>query len=212
MPIHDWSAVDPGLFHDFHQSWTVELAAALNAGLLGPDYYALLTSPYDKAEAFKWGSLPEEEIYARIANRIAIKQRDGKLIAMVLVSSPGDLTDPKPLVAELAGLLKKGINLLVVNLFSSQGIHKAIWDEFGEEPFELPPDKPLTIAAYCAAELKTAYVEPVAIGDPLPSLPIFLTPAIYVPAPLEETYLATWSKCPAPLREAVEKSSKMSPD
>ncbi len=43
-----------------------------------------------------------------------------------------------------------------------------------------------------------------AVGDRLPGLPIFLTPGIYVPAPLEDTYQTTWSKCPAPLREVVE--------
>ncbi len=99
--------------------------------------------------------------------------------------------------------------LLVVDLFppsprDPQGIHKAIWDEIRDEPFELPPDKPLTVAAYSAGEPTTAYVEPVAVGDPLPGLPIFLEPGLYVPAPLEATYEATWSKCPEVLREAVE--------
>ena len=85
-----------------------------------------------------------------------------------------------------------------------QGIHKAIWDEIQDEPFELPPDKPLTVAAYSAGEPCTAYVEPVAIGDPLPEFPIFLEPGMYVPAPLETTYQSTWAKCPDPLKEAVE--------
>jgi hypothetical protein len=34
MPIHDWTRVDAGLFHDFHQSWTVALCNALNSGVL----------------------------------------------------------------------------------------------------------------------------------------------------------------------------------
>ncbi len=25
MPIHDWTRVDAGLFHDFHQSWSIAL-------------------------------------------------------------------------------------------------------------------------------------------------------------------------------------------
>jgi hypothetical protein len=67
------------------------------------------------------------------------------------------------------------------------------------------PVESLTVAAYLAAMPITAYAEPVAVGDPLPPLPIFLDPAIYVPAPLEETYQTTWSKCPAPLREEVQR-------
>ena len=42
MPAHDWTRVDAGLFHDFHQSWTIALRNALNAGVLPPDYFALV--------------------------------------------------------------------------------------------------------------------------------------------------------------------------
>ena len=42
MPIHDWTRVDAGLFHHFHQEWTVALCNALNAGTLPPDYFALV--------------------------------------------------------------------------------------------------------------------------------------------------------------------------
>ena len=102
----------------------------------------------------------------------------------------------------------EGINLLVVDLFppssrDPQGIHKAIWDRIANEPFELPKEKPLTVVAYAAGETKTAYVEPIAVGDLLPSLPIFLNEHAYVQAPLEETYNATWAKCPEVMRTAV---------
>lgn len=73
-----------------------------------------------------------------------------------------------------------------------------------DEPFELPPGKPLTAAGYDAALVKTAYVNPFAVGDPLPSSPLFLDDGIYVPAPLEASYQTTWQKCPEPVRELVE--------
>ncbi|MEW4566918.1 DUF4058 family protein [Tautonia sp. JC769] len=41
MPIHDWTRVEPGLFHHFHHSWIEELQRALNARVLPPDYYAM---------------------------------------------------------------------------------------------------------------------------------------------------------------------------
>lgn len=41
MPVHDWSRVGPGIFHDFHQSWIVAIRDVLNAGLLPADHYAL---------------------------------------------------------------------------------------------------------------------------------------------------------------------------
>ena len=41
MPMHDWTRVEAGIFHDFHLAWTVELRNALNGGLLPQGYYAL---------------------------------------------------------------------------------------------------------------------------------------------------------------------------
>ena len=101
MPIHDWTRVDAGLFHAFHQSWTVILCNALNAGGLPPDYFALpeqnirgpipdvltlrLSSegegPSETAPGLAVATVPprvrlvrrsEEEIYARKADRIAV--------------------------------------------------------------------------------------------------------------------------------------------
>jgi hypothetical protein len=41
MPVHDWTRVEAGIFHDFHVAWIGELRRILNSGLLPPDYYAL---------------------------------------------------------------------------------------------------------------------------------------------------------------------------
>jgi hypothetical protein len=40
MPIHDWTRVSHGTWHDFHLAWIAEIRNALNDGLLPPDYYA----------------------------------------------------------------------------------------------------------------------------------------------------------------------------
>ena len=41
MPVHDWTRVEDGIFHDFHPAWISELRKALNCGLLPSGYYAL---------------------------------------------------------------------------------------------------------------------------------------------------------------------------
>jgi hypothetical protein len=88
-------------------------------------------------------------------------------------------------------------------------MYKVIWDEIEEEPFQLPPDKPLTLAAYVAGDLltgiePTAYVEMIGVGDKLPDMPAYLEHNGYFPVPLEETYQAAWVTCAADLREYVE--------
>lgn len=40
MPVHDWTRVSAGTWHDFHLAWITEIRNALNGGLLPPDYYA----------------------------------------------------------------------------------------------------------------------------------------------------------------------------
>lgn len=41
MPVHDWTKVEAGIFHDFHQSWIIEIKRSLNDDLLPSGYYAL---------------------------------------------------------------------------------------------------------------------------------------------------------------------------
>jgi hypothetical protein len=40
MPIHDWTLVSHGTFHDFHVRWIGHISESLNRGVLPTDYYA----------------------------------------------------------------------------------------------------------------------------------------------------------------------------
>lgn len=40
MPVHDWTRVSAGTFHDFHNSWITHMKESLNEGLLPEGYYA----------------------------------------------------------------------------------------------------------------------------------------------------------------------------
>jgi hypothetical protein len=132
-------------------------------------------------------------------------------VAVIEILSPGNKSSQhavRSFVEKTVDLLFQDINLLVIDLFpptprDPQGIHPLIWGAVRDEPFELPPDKPLTLAAYAAGPPRTAYVEPVAVGDPLPDMPVFLDERIYVPVPLDSTYQETWARCPGPFKEAV---------
>jgi hypothetical protein len=41
MPVHDWTLVDSGIFHHFHNAWLNEISNKLNDGLLPQGCYAL---------------------------------------------------------------------------------------------------------------------------------------------------------------------------
>jgi hypothetical protein len=41
VPVHDWTRVPPGIFHDFHHEWISAIKRRLNRGVLPAGYYAL---------------------------------------------------------------------------------------------------------------------------------------------------------------------------
>jgi hypothetical protein len=239
MPIHDWTRVRSNRFHDFHQSWTVAIRNALNAGGLPPGYFAMVEQSAGGPEPdvvtleltprgnpstpagvavdlqppkTRFVIRAESAWYARKANRITVRHPDGDVVAVIEIVSPGNKDSRHAIRAfarKAVEFLHAGVHLLIVDLFppgrrDPQGIHKVIWDRLHEEPFALPPDKPLTVAAYAAGTEMVAYVEPVAVGDPLPDMPVFLTADRYVPCPLEATYQTAWEQVPPPLRGPLE--------
>jgi hypothetical protein len=216
MPIHDWSRVDANLFHDFHQTWTIAIRNALNAGLLPRGYSALVEQHAATPPKTRHVLRAQQEIAAARANRVTIRHPLGRVVCVIEIVSPGNKSSRSALrafVEKAIEFLRQGIHLLIIDLFppsvrDPQGIHKAIWDEIEEQPFELPPDKPLTLAAYVAGVPKTAYVELVGVGDVLPDMAAYLDPESWVPVPLEATYQATWASCPEDMREAVERGEQ----
>jgi hypothetical protein len=65
MPIHDWTRVDAGIFHHFHQRWIVAITDVLNERLLPKQYYALAEQQGTGFEpdvlTLKTGERPESE-------------------------------------------------------------------------------------------------------------------------------------------------------
>jgi hypothetical protein len=70
--------------------------------------------------------------------------------------------------------------------------------------FQFVAAKPLTCASYIGGPVTEAFVEPVGVGEALPTVALFLTPDEYVPVPLETTYLAAFEAVPDFWREALE--------
>lgn len=154
----------------------------------------------------------EADLYAVAAKSIVIRHTSRhQIIAVLEVVSPGNKSSQRRLdafVDKAEQLLRASIHLLVIDLFppgrrDPQGIHKAIWDQFTDDDFQLPLGKPLTLAAYIGGEAPEAFIEPVAVGDALPDMPLFISPEVYIQAPLDATYQSAWETVPAYWREVL---------
>ena len=243
MPMHDWTRVKAGTYHNFHVLWLSSITNRLNAGLLPPGYFAMaeqiIGRPETDVVALETSSRtkqppsgnsgtavatakpkaaivmpipPDKERYARRANQVVIHHELGEVVAVIEIVSPGNKDRRRTLrsfVEKAIDLMDQGINLLIIDPFppgrhDPQGIHKAILEEFNDQPFELPPGKPLTFVAYQVEPLLTAYVEPISVGDRLPDMALFLDGEEHVYVPLEETYQTTWNVLPAEIHGLVE--------
>ena len=72
------------------------------------------------------------------------------------------------------------------------------------EEYVVPPAQPLTVCSYRAVAPVEAYVEHVAIGDPLPDMPLFLDIETYIDVPLELAYQAAIQDLPGFVRDVLE--------
>jgi hypothetical protein len=155
----------------------------------------------------------EGEFYRRKKSSIAVRHVSGdRIVAMLEIVSPGNKSNRhafKAFVDKACELLEHRIHLLIVAPFpptrrDPQGVHAAIWAEVEDAPFELPADKPLTLVAYECDLSTRAYIEPVAPGDTLPNMPLFLEPNGCVMVPLETTYRGAFELMPRRWRSVLE--------
>ncbi len=110
MPVHDWTRVIAGIFHDFHNRWIGAIRDHLNDGRVPEGYYALaeqvaegpqpdviaLENPTSQSSGavgghaltvlehppkVKYTEQIEREIYAQTANRVTIYHASGDRVA-----------------------------------------------------------------------------------------------------------------------------------
>jgi Protein of unknown function (DUF4058) len=147
MPMHDWTKVNSGLYHHFHQVWMVEISRALNRGKLPknlsalveqrtgfkqPDVVAVEVTIPDEPWSSSGGTAvldrpktritrkSEDEYYAESASRIVLRHRLGRIVAFIEIVSPGN-KDGRPaldeFVEKIVESLRQGIHVLVIDPF-----------------------------------------------------------------------------------------------
>lgn len=152
------------------------------------------------------------ELYAVRANRIVIRHHLGRIVSVIEIVSPGNKdsrSSIRQFVNKTVDLICQGVHVTIVDLFpptprDPDGLHKLIWDEIVEEEFEFTDGKDRLLVSYQSGDEKVTYIEPVAVGDELPPLPLILSPTLHVQMPLDATYQTAWVSSPASFRKSVE--------
>jgi Protein of unknown function (DUF4058) len=229
---HDWitalaRALNEGVLPDEYYALPEQQAAGF-----GPDVLTLQSpsSGGDDGETSSGGTSTmvrtrpqtpftaetDAEFYRRKKSSIAVHHvSDDRIVAMVEIVSPGNKASRHALrafVDKACELLEHRIHLLIIDPFppgprDRNGVHAAIWEEVEDEPFVLPKDKPLTLVAYECDLTTRAYVQPVAVDDPLPEMPLYLEPNGHVRVPLEASYRTAFAGMPRRWRAVLESPS-----
>ncbi len=92
VPIHDWTRVDAGVFHDFHQDWIQAIKHALNRGVLPAGYYAIS----EQSTAHAGDGLLVPDVLALELNDRPADGGDGGLLLAPPRASVTDETDADP--------------------------------------------------------------------------------------------------------------------
>lgn len=246
MPVHDWTRVSDGAFHDFHYSWVLEIKRALKprlpagyyvmaeqlGGDLGaPDVLTLQATGHEPGPegplagtatltetppAVHARSTIARDPYARLQRSVVVRHvSNDRIVAMIEVLSAGNKSSRHALRSFLdkaVAALDAGVHLLLVDVHppdprDPDGIHAAVLSEIGSEDYHLVPERPLTAVAYTAAARVDAFVSHFTVGEPVPEMPLFLTPENYVRVPLEAAYLAAWEDVPPQYQKALQTTS-----
>lgn len=231
MPIHDWSRVDDGLFHHFHNAWIQSLALALNQGILPEPYFALsdqrtlgvvpdvlamvsrdadssptalATVPLASPRVAPAGVSPRP-----IPRWVLVYDGERQPVAVIEVVSNSNKSPRHALetfARKTRDLVRAGVHVQVIDVLAPRrhdpdGIHAAIWES---EP--APEGRTRVAASYEALEDGSAqfYLSHLAVGDTLPDWPLFLRTGGCVEVPLETTYAEAFESVPRRLRGPLE--------
>jgi hypothetical protein len=89
-------------------------------------------------------------------------------------------------------------------LLDPRGMHGAAWSFIDTQEYDLPIDRPRSLACYLAGQIPEAYLEYVRFGQTLPEMPLFLEYRAHVNAPLELTYTRAYQDMPSFCRDLLE--------
>jgi hypothetical protein len=204
-------------WHAFHNSWATYLSSSLNA-ILPEGYFAeanvqygveIDVAAFEESTAAKavagWTPPPPMTSYpvelSEAVVEVGIFSRSGGplLAGAVVLVSPVNKDRPahrEALVLKCATYLQAGVGLVIVDVVTERptDFHRALLLQLGlADP---GPGPELSGSAYRCIErdgvnILDVWREPIAVGQPLPTLPLYLRGGLCLPIELEPTYERT---------------------
>ncbi len=144
MPMHDWTRVSAGSYHNFHLLWIGQILTHLNKGLLPDGCYAMgeqrVDGPEPDVVTFRQAGSqnaavglldappqtqlhvrsPESDAYAAKANRVSVYNSEDRVIAVLELVSPGNKDSTrayKNFIGKLLEFIECSVHVLVVDPF-----------------------------------------------------------------------------------------------
>jgi hypothetical protein len=196
MPIHDWTRVSAGTFHDFHLVWTAELRTALNDGILPPDYYAQaeqVTGPFaPDVLALEYMPAADDEDFGGEGD-----SPDGTAVATLAKTAP-----KVRVTEEMEHRFYRNQRRRIAIRHSSDDRVVALIEIVS------PGNKESTPSFTAGVALPHLKID---LSRPLIDMPLFLTPELYVNVPLEGMYSAAYRGVPRRWKQVLERPTAQPP-
>lgn len=143
--------------------------------------------------------LPGQDVFEA---RVYDDGRGGRLVAAVELASPANKDRPehrRAFAAKCSAYLQEGVSVVVVDVVTERrdNLHRELMELLGRtEAAPWPEGQDLYAVAYRTNKEKDAWrldlwAEALAVGRPLPTLPLWLAPNLAVPLELEASYEET---------------------
>jgi Protein of unknown function (DUF4058) len=172
-------------------SWPVMIVANLRRKLAG-GYFA---EPWVQPTLADTTDLPAQDDYEV---RVYDEKRHCRLVAAVEIVSPANKDRPdhrRVFVAKCAALLRERVSVVIVDVVTTRtpNLYAELLDLIGQSDPSLKPAPPLYTAACRMTKRDNDWVletwaQALGLGQPLPTVPLWLADDLAVPLELDESY------------------------
>jgi hypothetical protein len=140
--------------------------------------------------------LPAQDVYEV---RVYDEKRHSRLVAAIEIVSPANKDRPehrRMFAAKCAGLLHERVSVVIVDVVTirTSNLYRELLDLIGQSDPNLNPEPPTLYTAACRMTkrdnewLLETWTQSLVLGQPLPTMPLWLADNLAVPLELEESY------------------------